>query len=506
MERGSRGQLPAIADLAAALKAGVAPTVRLAMLLLLILPWLYPFATGPTPAVGPWLFGFACGTLLWLGRAQLTPAQILRGWVVAATLSAVFGLLQYAGATRGLAPWVVPAGPGEAYGNLRQRNQFATLMNMGVVAALWLAILDSKGKPLRNTALLISTILLGVANAASASRTGMTQLLLLSVAVGWWALLRKALARRLLFAAVLAYLIASLALPVMSEQGGAGIWARLKEGNAVCASRLTLWGNVLQLIAARPWTGWGWGELDYAHFMTLYSGERFCDILDNAHNLPLHLAVELGVPMAVLLCGGMGVFVLRARPWHEIDPARQAAWTVLALILLHSMLEYPLWYGPFQIAAGLCIWLLRRASYQTRCTEMGVRRLSWEHFLAGALLAWTAYAQWDYHRVSQIYLPLEQRDEAYREHTLEKVKESWLFATQASFAEFSITELTPENAARLNAQAHELLHYSPEARVVEKLIESAVMLDRQDEARQFLLRYQAAYPKEYERWKANQNR
>jgi O-antigen ligase len=476
------------------------------MLLLLILPWLYPFATGPTPAVGPWLFGFACGTLLWLGRAQLTPAQILRGWVVAATLSAVFGLLQYAGATRGLAPWVAPAGPGEAYGNLRQRNQFATLMNMGVAAALWLAALDSKGKPLRNAALLISAVLLGSANAASASRTGMVQLVLLAVAVWWWALWHKALPRRLLFAAILAYLIASLVLPVMSEQGGAGIWARLKEGNAVCASRLTLWGNVLQLIAAQPWTGWGWGELDYAHFMTLYPGERFCDILDNAHNLPLHLAVELGLPIASLLCGAAGLLVLRARPWREIDPARQAAWTVLALILLHSMLEYPLWYGPFQIAAGLCIWLLGQASYETRGSEMGGRRLNWERFLAGALLTLTAYAQWDYHRVSQIYLPPEQRDEAYREHTLEKVKGSWLFAAQARFAEFSTTELTPENAARLNAQAHELLHYSPEARVVEKLIESAVMQDRQDEARQFLLRYQAAYPKEYERWKAHQNR
>lgn len=36
--------------------------------------------------------------------------------------------------------------------------------------------------------------------------------------------------------------------------------------------------------------------------MTLFPGERFCVLLDNAHNLPLHLAVELGVPVAALLC------------------------------------------------------------------------------------------------------------------------------------------------------------------------------------------------------------
>ena len=37
-------------------------------------------------------------------------------------------------------------------------------------------------------------------------------------------------------------------------------------------NRLVLWRNVLQLIAAHPWFGWGLGELDYAHYATL-SGE-----------------------------------------------------------------------------------------------------------------------------------------------------------------------------------------------------------------------------------------
>lgn len=51
----------------------------------------------------------------------------------------------------------------------------------------------------------------------------------------------------------------------------------------------------------------------------LYTGERFCAILDNAHNLPLHLAVELGVPMAAILCGGAAYAIWRQRPWAERD-------------------------------------------------------------------------------------------------------------------------------------------------------------------------------------------
>lgn len=487
----------------------VAPLTSLVRLLLLILPWLYPFATGPSPGVRPWLFALACATFLWIGRRGLTPSQILYGWLLAGSISAVIGLLQYAGATQGLAPWVAAAAPGEAYGNLRQRNQFATLLNLGLTAGVWLMAMDGRGKPMRHAALLLSMALLGAANAASASRTGMAQLLILAVLAWWWGLWRKALPRQLLFTALLAYGVASLILPALANPQAAGepsIWTRLREGNSTCGSRLTLWGNVLQLIAQRPWSGWGWGELGYAHFMAAYHGPRFCDILDNAHNLPLHLAVELGVPAALLLCGAASLFLLRARPWRETDAARQAAWTILALILFHSLLEYPLWYGPFQIAAGLCLWVLARGAGESPGPSGTAWRLTWEHGVAAALLMLTVYAQWDYHRISQIYLAPERRDAAYRENTLEKIRGSRLFATQVRFAEFSITDLRPENAAQLNAMAHELLHYSPEAGVVEKLIDSAILLQRSDEASLYQARYRAAFPIEYARWLAERDR
>ena len=84
--------------------------------------------------------------------------------------------------------------------------------------------------------------------------------------------------------------------------------------------------------------------------------------------------------------------------------------------------------------------------------------------------------------------------------TLEKIRGSWLFREQVRFAELTLTPLTADNAGQFNAMAHELLHYSPEAPVVEKLIESAILLGRDEEARLFLERYRAAYPAAYARW------
>jgi hypothetical protein len=261
-----------------------------------------------------------------------------------------------------------------------------------------------------------------------------------------------------------------------------------------------LWDNVLRLIAEHPWRGWGWGELDYAHYLHLYGdAPRFCDILDNAHNLPLHVAVELGVPAALLLCGLVAWAVLRARPWRETDADRQLAWCVLAVIGIHSLLEYPLWYGPFQLALGLALGLL--APHAPAAVALGARARAG---IASIGLVLVGYSAWDYERMSQLYLEPENRLAFWRDDTLAHARRSWLFASQAQFAQLTLTPLTRGNAAQVYTMAQAMLHYSPEPRVIERLIESATMLGRYDEAVLHLARYRAAFPEDYAKWRAAQ--
>ena len=510
----------------------------IAAFFLITLPWLNPFSPGPTSSVGPILFSWLCAALLLLAlaahRRQGRDVDMLRAiasaWLAAAAISALIGLLQYFGASAPFGVWLNHTSMGEAYGNLRQRNQFATLLNIGLLAVLWLAspgVAPSQPAQRRASwwcnAHWISTLLLaallGTANAASSSRTGLLQLLLVVGLVLWWQLVaapRPSVGSSrlagswhwVLLTTVLAYIAASIALPLLAglDPLTSGAWARLRSGDALCSSRLTLWRNVLYLIAQKPWLGWGWGELDYAHFITLYPGPRFCDILDNAHNLPLHLAVELGVPLALLVCGAALWLVWRTRPWSEVDGARQMAWGVLAVILLHSLLEYPLWYGPFQMAAALSVWLL------WWLPRTGLAALKHKHFshlaqyskalVAILIISCCAFAAWNYHLASQIYLNPEERDSAYQDNTLEKTRQVWLFQDQVRFADLTTTELDVGNAARVHALGLEMLHFSPEARVAELVLDSAVLLGRSDDVAFYAARLQAAFPKDYAAWAA----
>lgn len=511
---------------------------------LVALPWLSPFAFGPSPAVQPWLTTAGCTVLLWIAAAfsgeaprlrLLLPLAALTAWAAlsqgtlsadvamlggglllvalaaglaqeepaagglqwglaaAATASALIGLAQYLGLASAWTPWISAAPPGQAWANLRQPNLFATLCWLGAAVVLW----GQPRMPLAARAACIA--LLAAGGAASASRTGLLQGLLLLGLVALW---RGPQAReRLLLCAggVLAFLAAAWLLPLALQAQATAepartLWARLGEEGG-CASRLVLWRNVLELVGERPLAGWGWGQLDYAHYMHLYEQERFCDILDNAHNLPLHLAVELGVPAAVLIVGGALWWGGRQRPWREADPRRQLAWALAGLLLLHSLLEYPLWHGPFEVAFGAALgWLLpppARAAPRWRSGALGL-----------ALLLLVVAAAWDYLRVSQIYLPPQERQARWRDDTLAHVRRSWLFAGQAQFAELTLATPTRANAPWMYAQSLRALRYSPEPRVIERLVESATLLGREDEAVLHLARFRAAFPLDYAQWRA----
>lgn len=468
--------------------------------------WLLMRSLEPTPEVLIVLGGLA---LLAAGagigaRAAEDPA-LLRGiaaaWLGAALLSAAIGLVQYLSVSQPFLPWINLAQPGEAFGNLRQRNQFASLLNMGVLALMWMVRLGL----LQNRGVAGLTVLMLVAgNAASASRTGALQLVLIMVAVVCW----PGLARRRLIGlgalGVVGYAMFATVLPVALEflagQRGGSMFQRLHHG-VTCDSRLVLWSNVLELVAEHPWLGWGWGELDYAHFIHPYSGMRFCDILDNAHNLPLQLAVELGVPFAAVVCAALVWAIGRGRPWHAAEASSQLGWGVLMVIMVHSLLEYPLWYGPFQAAFGMAAGLVMGASRKPGLRVLSRRGLALAPLLAGAgVLVLCGYALWDYHRVSQIYLPPQLRAPAYREDPLADGRLSWLFRGQARFAELTITAPSRANASQMLALASETLHYSPEPKVIERAIESAVLVGRTDEALLYLARYRDAFAGEYQQW------
>ena len=443
--------------------------------------------------------------------------------MLAASISAAFGLLQYFGFAEAFGPWIKDAYPGEAFANLRQRNHFATLTGIGLLGLIALVACPDRlsknaeaVKPPWWTS--VAALLLALGNAASNSRTGLLQWLLIFILVTLWVYPYSHRRYIMKFAAkaVFFYAVAIVALPWLLTNltgfAAGGLFGRLGEA-PTCQSRAILWSNVLTLIFQKPWFGWGWGELAYPHFITPYTGARFCGILDNAHNLPLHIAVELGIPAALIICTSLGWMVWHAKPWNEPNAGTQMVWGVLAVIMLHSLLEYPLWYGPFQIAVGLCIGFIFISSKKGPLINSTSRQIiskkssnnlskvnPGSFFLNITIFSALATVGFDYDRVTSIYLLSPKESIAFHHDVQEKSNRFSLFKDQVSFAKLGLIELAPANAVATHILASSLLHYSPEPLVIEKVIESALMLGSTDEALMYLARYRDVFPRDHARW------
>jgi hypothetical protein len=108
---------------------------------------------------------------------------------------------------------------------------------------------------------------------------------------------------------------------------------------------------------------------------------------------------------------------------------------------------------------------------------------------------------WNYWRMSQLYMTEENRTPAYREDTHAKVQGVWFFSGHVDFAVLSVTPLTEQTAPYLLQLGEQLLHFSPEAKVVEKILDAAIMLQQADKIAFYAPRFAAAFPEDYQRWR-----
>lgn len=474
------------------------------------LPWFWPVLAGPLLAMWPDLLAWSMGVLLlgaWPWIRSHVASIAAKGWLIAATGNAVLGLLQYFNYDDALYPFLAYTMPGHMVGNVHQANLYATLLCIGVLC-VWFLYREGSLRGLMAFALLM---LLIVSISASASRTGLVHLVLIAFVVVHWQCSDDRWLVPVLISGLTVYLTCALLLPwALSEFWGYEVDRQLATRglDPSCASRRVLWGNMLHLISMKPWTGWGTDSLVYAHYMTAYPGERFCAKLTHAHNLPLHTAVLWGVPAAFVLTVLASWQLLRWKPWRETTHSGRLGWAILGLLAFHSMVEYPLWFGVFQLVALLAaamIWQSRRmesaATLQPRNGQpaMFVK-------VAAAMLALLLFVAWDYLKVSQLYTPRRWLLPSFREDTFMKAKNTLLFPQHVLVAQIVATPINALNAEAMLEASLEALKFAPDPRIIRQVLLAASVLHRGDLVAFHEQRFKESWPKDYKSWQAELTR
>ena len=358
---------------------------------------------------------------------------------------------------------------GRAVGNLRQPNHLASLLLWSSMALVALVELGR----LRRRWALAALALLMWAIVLTASRTGMVGAALLAV----WALADRRLTRAgraLLLSAPGWYALAWAGMAAWAHQAqkAFGGTARLAE-SVESSSRMAIWRDALALVREHPWWGVGFGEFNFVWSLTPFP-QRPVAFFDHTHNLPLQLALELGLPLALLVMGLLVMALVRAArmAWGgqpsdaQAGTARRVALAMVLMIGLHSLLEYPLWYAYFLLPAA---WFLGAALAPAPAAEPAAVAIDAAAASgpapgprpavlrgAGAVLVVGALAAVaDYARVVPIFEagegapPLAQRIAAGQR--------SALFAHHAHYAAATVSATPAQELHSLQQAAHHLL-------------------------------------------------
>lgn len=453
-------------------RAGVKSPAALALALLLVAPmtstvWRHlplSLALGATAILGAGLAVLLLAQSL-SGAAREQAAEALCwGLLVTGLASVGIGVVQVFAPHWPDGTWIARSGiAGRAVGNLRQPNHLASLMMWAAVAAVFIS---EKRRWRSALAPLLFAFVFTVV--LSASRTGFIGIAMLAI----WGLVDRKLSRsaRLALLATPLMLGASWWLmSLWSAEGGHafGAASRLAEG-AGSPSRLAILRDAWALTLANPWLGVGWGEFNFAWSLTPFPA-RPVAFFDHTHNLPSQLVVELGLPWAgaVLLLLGWAIWTATRGAARASDDAllRRAALMLVLTIGLHSLLEYPLWYAYFLLPAcfALGLALPGRAAPAPAAARADGSDSLWR--VCGALLiVGSAYAVWDYSRITTIYAPREDA-----EPLAERIatgQGSLFFGHQADYAAATSLAVGPEAlaAARRTAfslvDARLLMHWS----------------------------------------------
>jgi O-antigen ligase len=130
------------------------------------------------------------------------------------------------------------------------------------------------------------------------------------------------------------------------ELFGEALYSRLDRLGVGSPSRIEVYWAILDMIRDRPWWGTGFGTFAEAFPAYRQAAAPTRGIWDRAHNTPLQIAVEFGIPLTVLIMGAWSAIglVLVRRALQPLQGQRHMAAiaAIFTMASLHSLVDYPL--------------------------------------------------------------------------------------------------------------------------------------------------------------------
>lgn len=317
--------------------------------------------------------------LMMLGRALKEKlglpllATVLAIFLLVGTeLSALAGILQHYRWHTFLDSVVTSKNSVAVYGNMAQPNHYANYISMGLVSLGLLRV------HLRSWQVVLLAAPLLFVMVLSGSRSSWLYLFSMAVLAYIWQRRDKS-CRHLLNYSLLLLLGFGLMhwvvqLPLFSGAATGSLTSlqRLAAEDNTGSIRLYLWHESWLIFSQYPIFGVGLGQYAWEHFQLgpVLKNTYITGLYNNAHNLVMHIAAEMGLSGLLILFATLGMWIWQGVKKH-LTPHHWWGYGVLLVLGIHSMLEYPLWYAYFMGVAAILFGVLDGGRYRLELRLLG---------------------------------------------------------------------------------------------------------------------------------------
>ena len=423
--------------------------------------------------------------------------------LVGAELNTLAGVLQHYRWNTFLNPFITAKTSMAVYGNTAQPNHYANYLALGMIS-LGLLYMRFSMRIWQVTLLAAPMLFVMV---LSGSRSSWLFLIFAAALAYMWQRRDKAL-RPLMYysvALLLGFGLMHLVVQIPWLAGSTGSVTsaeRLFGDNASGHIRSHLWREAVLIFTQFPLLGAGFGQFAFQHQQLAVEMHypAISGLYNNAHNLVMQIAAEAGLAGLGILLGTLGL-------WFWQSAIRGAQFTlyhwwgyaILAVLGIHSLLEYPLWYSYFIGVAAVMLGIFDTKSYRLELRNLGRASVAMMLVL-GALSLLQAFQ--GYKRLENA---LMLRGMAAKDRSLIPRVQDELMAVNnspllSSYAEMFIANTMEMSADHLKEKIElneRALHFIPIAPIV---YHQALLLALSDEPEKAKIQMEQAiwaYPKDY---------
>jgi len=434
---------------------------------------------------------------------SLVVAVLATFLLLGAELNTLAGILQHYRWDTFLNSVITVKSSNAVYGNTAQPNHFANFIALGLLS---LGALHHRFSLRSWQVVLLATPMLFVL-VLSGSRSAWLYLTF-ALALAWLWQRRDASLRPVLFFALflwLGFLVMHFVvqLPFLAGTTGSITSAERLFGVASGGGvRFHLWREGWLIFTQHPLLGSGFGQFAYQHLQLAVSlhNSDITGLYNNAHNIVLQLAAEAGLAGVIVLLGTLGLWF-----WQSV--VRDTRFTVehwwgfavLAVLGIHSLLEYPLWYLYFIGIASIMLGLFDKSSYQLELRNVG--RLSVAVILLLGLMSLVQGMQSYKHLENALaYRGMAVKDHQYVSNARDELLAAHQYPLFSSYAELFIANMMEPSADHLEEKLdlnERALHYIPVAPVVYHQALLLALSGRDIEAKDMIEKAIWAYPTDF---------